>query len=32
MEMPRLGFTRDDCTVAAPVAISGRLVNGLDWK
>jgi len=32
MEMPRLGFTRDDCAVAAPVAISGRLVNGLDWK
>lgn len=32
LEAPRAGFTQGDCTVAAPTAISGKLVNGLDWK
>ena len=32
MEAPRTGFTQSDCTRAAPTAISGKLINGLDWK
>jgi hypothetical protein len=32
METPRDGFTQDDCTVAVPFAISGKFINGLDWK
>jgi len=32
METPRTGFTQPDCAFAAPTAISGRWVSGLDWK
>lgn len=32
MEVPRTGFTQADCTVPAPTTISGRFINGLDWK